>query len=109
MPVSNFGIHSIIPMLDMTQRSVKSPGIGRNTEPPRAHAVFGVGQANAVFRLRMEQPAEVLIGKRRRNGIPGWRDLIALVLVLTILILTGLGARQMLRRSPSKRPLPGRR
>ncbi|HVN29827.1 MAG TPA: ABC transporter permease subunit [Candidatus Binataceae bacterium] len=43
----------------------------------------------------MEQHAEVLIGGTWRQRIPTWRDAVATLLVLTIIILVGLGARDM--------------
>ncbi|MFZ0694529.1 MAG: ABC transporter permease subunit [Alphaproteobacteria bacterium] len=43
----------------------------------------------------MEHHAEVLRGGVWHQRIPNWRDLIAVVLVLTILVLIGTGARQM--------------
>ena len=43
----------------------------------------------------MEQHAEVLIGGQWRQRIPGWRDAIATLLVLAIVILVGSGAHQM--------------
>jgi len=54
----------------------------------------------------VEQHAEVLIGKPWQQRIPGWRDVVALFLVIGIVILLGLGARQMvlpfvLTRQPS--------
>lgn len=43
----------------------------------------------------MEQHAEILIGKPWRQWIPAWRDVIALLLMLSVLILLGVGGRQM--------------
>ena len=43
----------------------------------------------------MEQHAEILIGRSWHQRILTWRDAVALVLVLAILILLGSGARQM--------------
>ena len=43
----------------------------------------------------MEHHAEVLKGGVWQQRIPSWRDLVAVVLVLAVLILIGLGARQM--------------
>ncbi|MGA8690377.1 MAG: ABC transporter permease subunit [Methyloceanibacter sp.] len=43
----------------------------------------------------MEHHAEVLRGGVWRQRIPSWRDLVAVVLVLAVLILIGVGARQM--------------
>ncbi len=44
----------------------------------------------------MEQHAEVLIGRPWRQRIPTWRDVVATLLVLGIVILLGSGARQMI-------------
>jgi NitT/TauT family transport system permease protein len=44
----------------------------------------------------MEHHAEVLRGGVWLQRIPSWRDLVAVILVLTILILIGSGARQMI-------------
>ncbi len=44
----------------------------------------------------MEQHAEVLIGGEWRQRHPSWRDAIATLLVLAIVILLGSGAHQML-------------
>jgi NitT/TauT family transport system permease protein len=74
------------------------------SEPSALGAESGVGLANAGFRLRMEQHAGVLIGKRWARGIPGWPNVIALVLLLAIVILLGLGARQMVSPFAVKRP-----
>jgi len=54
----------------------------------------------------MEQHAEVLIGKSWQQRVPGWRDVIAVLLVVAVIILLGLGGRQMvapfaLTRQPS--------
>ncbi len=43
----------------------------------------------------MEQHAEVLIGRRWHQHIPSWRDVVATLLVLAIVILLGSGAHQM--------------
>jgi NitT/TauT family transport system permease protein len=43
----------------------------------------------------MEQHAEILIGKPWRQRIPGWRDAAAVLLVVAVIILLGLGGRQM--------------
>jgi len=43
----------------------------------------------------VEHHAEVLKGGVWRQRIPSWRDLVAVVLVLAVLILIGVGARQM--------------
>jgi len=43
----------------------------------------------------VEQHSEILIGRRWDQRIPSWRDAVALVLVLAVLILLGSGARQM--------------
>jgi NitT/TauT family transport system permease protein len=43
----------------------------------------------------VEQHAEILIGRRWHQRIPGWRDAVALFLVIAVLILLGLGGRQM--------------
>ena len=43
----------------------------------------------------MEQHAEVPIGKPWYQRIPTWRDAVATLLVLTIVILLGSGAHQM--------------
>ena len=43
----------------------------------------------------MEQHAEVLIGRPWFRRIPGWRDFIAVLLVVAVIILLGLGGRQM--------------
>ncbi|MBV8273478.1 MAG: ABC transporter permease subunit [Cupriavidus sp.] len=43
----------------------------------------------------MEHHAEVLGGARWQPRIAGWRDLVAVVLVLGLMILLGAGARQM--------------
>ena len=43
----------------------------------------------------MEQHAEVLIGRPWYQRIPTWRDAVATLLVLTIVILLGSGAHQM--------------
>ena len=43
----------------------------------------------------MEQHAEVLRGGVWHRRLPGWRDLAATLLVLALLILLGIGARQM--------------
>jgi NitT/TauT family transport system permease protein len=43
----------------------------------------------------VEQHAEVLIGGAWRQAIPGWRDLVALLLVVAVIILLGLGGHQM--------------
>ena len=43
----------------------------------------------------MEQHAEVLIGGEWRQRHPSWRDAIATLLVLAIVILIGSGAHQM--------------
>ena len=43
----------------------------------------------------MEHHAEVLKGGVWHQRIPSWRDLVAVVLVLAVLILIGIGARQM--------------
>jgi NitT/TauT family transport system permease protein len=43
----------------------------------------------------MEQHAEILIGKPWHQRIPGWRDVIAILLTVSVLILVGLGGRQM--------------
>jgi len=44
----------------------------------------------------VEQHAEVLIGGAWRQRIPSWRDAVATLLVLAIVILLGSGARQMI-------------
>ena len=44
----------------------------------------------------MEQHAEVLIGGTWRQRVPSWRDAIATLLVLAIIVLLGSGARGML-------------
>lgn len=43
----------------------------------------------------MEQHAQVLIGRPWRQRVPTWRDAVATLLVLAIVILLGSGARQM--------------
>jgi len=43
----------------------------------------------------MEQHAEILIGKPWQQRIPGWRDFVAVLLVVAVIILLGLGGRQM--------------
>ena len=43
----------------------------------------------------MEHHADLLAGGRWRPRIPGWRDLIAVLLVLGLIVLLGSGARQM--------------
>jgi NitT/TauT family transport system permease protein len=43
----------------------------------------------------MEQHGEVLIGETWRQRMPTWRDAVAVLLVLSVLILLGLGGRQM--------------
>ncbi|HTU45421.1 MAG TPA: ABC transporter permease subunit [Bryobacteraceae bacterium] len=43
----------------------------------------------------MEQHAQILIGGKWGQRIPSWRDVIATLLVLAIVILLGSGARQM--------------
>ena len=43
----------------------------------------------------MEQHAEILIGKPWRQRIPLWHDALAVLLVVAIVILVGLGGRQM--------------
>ena len=43
----------------------------------------------------MEQHAEVLIGRAWHQRIPSWRDAVAMLLVLAIVILVGSGAHQM--------------
>jgi len=43
----------------------------------------------------VEQHAEILIGRSWQQQIPSWRDAVALVLMLAILILLGSSARQM--------------
>jgi hypothetical protein len=45
----------------------------------------------------MEEHAEILIGKPWHQRIPGWRDVIAVLLVVSVLMLLGLGGRQMAR------------
>ena len=42
----------------------------------------------------MEHHAEVLKGGVWHQRIPSWRDLVAVVLVLAVLILIGVGARR---------------
>ena len=44
----------------------------------------------------MEQHAEVLIGGRWHQRVPSWRDAVATLLVLAIVILLGSGAHQMI-------------
>lgn len=44
----------------------------------------------------MEQHAGVLTGGHWRQRFPGWRDITATVIVLAVVILLGVGARQML-------------
>jgi NitT/TauT family transport system permease protein len=44
----------------------------------------------------VEQHAEVLIGGTWPQRVPGWRDIIAIVLVVATLVLLGSGARQMI-------------
>jgi hypothetical protein len=43
----------------------------------------------------VEQPLELIIGRKWRRGIPTWRDAFALLIVLTLVILLGLGGGQM--------------
>jgi hypothetical protein len=43
----------------------------------------------------MEQHAEILIGKPWQRRIAGWHDIVALLLMVSVLILLGLGGRQM--------------
>ncbi len=43
----------------------------------------------------MEQHAEVLTGGTWRQPVPGWRDLVATLLVLGVVILIGIGTHQM--------------
>jgi len=43
----------------------------------------------------VEHHAEVLTGGVWRQRAGGWRDLVAVVLVVTVIILVGTGARQM--------------
>jgi NitT/TauT family transport system permease protein len=43
----------------------------------------------------LEQHAEILLGKPWRQRVPGWRDAIALLLVVALIILLGMGGRQM--------------
>ncbi len=43
----------------------------------------------------MEQHAEVLTGGNWQQRLPGWRDLIATLLVLGVVILLGIGTHQM--------------
>jgi NitT/TauT family transport system permease protein len=43
----------------------------------------------------VEQHAEILIGKAWRQRIPGWHDAVALLLVIAVVILLGLGGHQM--------------
>jgi NitT/TauT family transport system permease protein len=43
----------------------------------------------------VEQHAELVIGGRWQQRVPTWRDAVATILVLAVLILLGLGARQM--------------
>jgi len=43
----------------------------------------------------LEQHAEILIGNPWHRRIPGWHDAVALFLVVAIVILLGLGVRQM--------------
>jgi NitT/TauT family transport system permease protein len=47
----------------------------------------------------MEQHAELLRGGVWHPRAPNWRDLAALVLIVTIILLIGSGARQMLAPS----------
>jgi NitT/TauT family transport system permease protein len=54
----------------------------------------------------VKQHAEVLIGRAWRQAIPGWRDAVAVLLVVAVIIPLGLGAHQMvapfvLARQPS--------
>ena len=44
----------------------------------------------------MEHHAEVLAGQVWQPRTPNWRDLVAVALILVIIILVGLGARQMI-------------
>jgi NitT/TauT family transport system permease protein len=44
----------------------------------------------------VEHHAEVLIGRTWPQRVPSWRDLIAITLVITIVVLLGSGARQMI-------------
>jgi NitT/TauT family transport system permease protein len=43
----------------------------------------------------MEQHAEILTGGNWQQRILGWRDLVAMVLVLGVVILIGIGSHQM--------------
>ena len=43
----------------------------------------------------MEHHPEILIGKPWPQRIPGWRDFVAMLLVVAVIILLGLGGRQM--------------
>ncbi len=49
----------------------------------------------------MEQHAEVLSGGVWHQQTPNWRDLAALVLIVAVILLIGLGARQMLAPFPA--------
>jgi len=44
----------------------------------------------------VEQHAEILIGRSWRQRVPSWRDAVATLLVLAVIIVLGSGARQML-------------
>ncbi|HXX20107.1 MAG TPA: ABC transporter permease subunit [Candidatus Acidoferrum sp.] len=43
----------------------------------------------------MEQHAEILIGKPWRQRIPGWHDVVAMLLLVAVIVLLGSGGRQM--------------
>jgi NitT/TauT family transport system permease protein len=49
----------------------------------------------------LEQHAEVLSGGVWHQQTPNWRDLAALVLIVAVILLIGLGARQMLAPFPA--------
>lgn len=51
----------------------------------------------------MEQHAEVLIGGSWHQRVPTWRDTVATLLVLAIVILLGSGAHQALLEALSGR------
>ena len=52
----------------------------------------------------MEHHAEVLLGEAWHQRIPSWRDAVAIVLLLAIIILLGSGARQMVQPFALGRP-----
>ena len=52
----------------------------------------------------MEHHAEVLLGEAWHQRIPGWRDAVAIILLLGVIILLGSGARQMVQPFALGRP-----